>query len=82
MRGEFDGVVDAFKPVADHVVPHALAGRTAVDNVVTACGGCKYGKDDYTVEQIGIDDPRCRGPALTEWDGLRSFLPALRRASG
>jgi hypothetical protein len=73
------GVVHAFKAVADHVVPHALGGRTDLDNLVTACGGCNYGKFHYTVEQLGMDDPRAREPAITGWDGLLAFLPGLQQ---
>src|SRR6185436_9980614 len=52
------GVVLAFKAVADHVVPRNLGGRTDSDNLVTACPSCNYGKYNYTIEQLGIDDPR------------------------
>jgi hypothetical protein len=71
------GVVHAFKIVADHVVPHRRGGRTDLDNLVTACPGCNYGKEAFTLEQLGISDPRDRPPERNGWDGLRSLLPGL-----
>ncbi len=65
------GVVHAFQPVADHVVPHAL-GPNRHGQPRDWCGGCNYGKYHYTVEQIGIDDPRCRAPVMAEWGGFRA----------
>jgi 5-methylcytosine-specific restriction endonuclease McrA len=76
------GIVHVFKAVADHGVPHSIGGPTDMENLVTACGGCNYGKSDYTVEQIGIQDPRKRPPAKSDWDGLQSLLPGLKDRSG
>lgn len=75
---EQHGVVHAFKIVADHVVPHRLRGQTKLENLITACPGCNYGKERYTIEQLGIDDPFDRPPSLTCWDGLTSLLTLLR----
>ena len=69
------GCIHAFKPVADHVIPHHLGGRTDMDNLVTACPACNYGKYNYTIEQLGISDPRERSPIESNWDGLVSLLP-------
>jgi len=71
------GVVHAFKIVADHVFPHRRGGRTDLDNLVTACPGCNYGKEAFTLEQLGLSDPRDRPPEQNGWDGLRSLLPSL-----
>lgn len=54
----------------DHVVPHSHGGSSSVDNVVIACALCNYGKDKYTLKQLGISDPRLRPPELVSWDGL------------
>lgn len=77
-NAEQHGVVHAFKVVADHVTPFKRGGKTNLDNLVTACPACNYGKDHYTVEQLGIRDPRLRPPKDAEWDGLMSFLPGLK----
>jgi hypothetical protein len=71
------GVIHAFKIVADHVVPHRRGGRTDLDNLVTSCPGCNYGKEAFTIEQLGISDPRDRRPVFSDWDGLTSLLPGL-----
>ena len=38
----------------DHVVPRAQGGRTAWDNIVTACVPCNAAKADRTPEQAGM----------------------------
>ena len=72
------GAIHAFKIVADHVVPYKRGGRTNLDNLISACPGCNYGKERFTIEQLGIDDPRDRPLQLTDWDGLTSLLTKLR----
>lgn len=47
-----------FVATLDHVLPWSLGGRTDESNLVTCCWSCNYGKGKYTVEQIGINDPR------------------------
>lgn len=61
----------------DHVLPYQRGGPTTEENLVTSCWACNYGKDRYTVEQLGIDDPRERPPEKTEWDGLWPLRPRL-----
>jgi len=76
---ERHGVVLAFRANVDHVVPWAQGGRTDMDNLVSCCWGCNYGKSNYTLEEIGLDDPRHRPVGEANgWDGLTSLLPALR----
>lgn len=71
----------------DHVVPHSHGGRSTSDNVVIRCALCNFGKDRFTLRQLGIDDPRAHQPQPFEWDGLERFrgagigLPRIRRAS-
>ena len=43
---------------ADHVLPASHNGPTTLDNLVTACAGCNYGKMDWTLEQLEVVDPR------------------------
>ena len=50
----------------DHGVPHSLGGRTDPENLVTSCWPCNYGKMNFTLEQIGLDDPRSRAPLSLE----------------
>lgn len=73
------GVVLAFRANADHVVPHKIGGRTDLQNLVTCCWCCNYGKGPFTLEQIGLDDPRSRSVHKhNDWDGLTTLLPKLR----
>ena len=65
------GIALNFKATADHVVPIKRGGRTDINNLVTSCWGCNYGKLNATIEQMGLDDPRSRAPFKTnEWTGL------------
>jgi 5-methylcytosine-specific restriction endonuclease McrA len=73
------GVIHAFKIVADHVVPYGSGGQTNPDNLVSSCPACNYGKYNYTLEQLGIDDPRDRPPVHCDWDGLTSLIDGLKR---
>lgn len=54
----------------DHVVPHSHGGESTEDNLVICCALCNYGKDKYTLRQLGLSDPRLRPPAPDGWDGL------------
>ena len=46
-----------FVATLDHVMPWSLGGRTDESNLVTSCWSCNYGKANFTVEQIGINNP-------------------------
>lgn len=64
----------------DHVIPHSLGGRNKVENLVTACMTCNFARENYTLEQLGLTDPRSRPPVLDGWDGLtRLFAKAATR---
>lgn len=79
-RPQRHGAAVAFKACADHVLPHFIGGRTDPANLVTACWGCNFGKNFYTVEEIGIENPLLREPYVTnDWDGLMSLIPRLQR---
>jgi 5-methylcytosine-specific restriction endonuclease McrA len=71
----------------DHVVPHSHGGRTDLANSVVSCALCNFGKDKYSLRQLGLEDPRLRAPVLTDWDGLdrlcgvRIGRPKLERQS-
>lgn len=54
----------------DHVIPHSIGGNNSIDNVVTTCAPCNYGRGSYTLEEMGLMDPREFEPVKTDWDGL------------
>ena len=73
-----NGLTLGLRGVADHVEPYASGGETNIDNLVTSCYSCNFGKAGYTLEQIGIFDPRLKQPVNDGWLGLTEFLPTLR----
>lgn len=52
------GFLLMFSATLDHVLPFSLGGKTDETNLVTCCWSCNYGKSNFTVEQLGIRDPR------------------------
>jgi hypothetical protein len=52
------GFYAMFVATLDHVLPWSLGGRTDETNLVTCCWSCNYGKANFTVEQLGLNDPR------------------------
>ena len=73
-----NGLTLGLRGVADHVEPYASGGETSLENLVTSCYSCNFGKAGYTLEQLGIEDPRLRPPVKDDWRGLTEFLPSLR----
>jgi hypothetical protein len=57
----------------DHVVPHSRGGSNDLGNLVVTCAPCNFGRMDYTLEELGLADPRKREPARSSWDGLERF---------
>ena len=57
-NAERHGTVFILRATADHVVPISRGGRTELSNLVTSCWSCNYGKSSYTLEEIGLKDPR------------------------
>lgn len=63
----------------DHVLPWTRGGRTALENVVVTCAGCNFGRMNWTLEEVGLLDPRERPvdpprPGLEDWDGLERIM--------
>ncbi|WFB36961.1 HNH endonuclease signature motif containing protein [Kiritimatiellota bacterium B12222] len=54
----------------DHVVPHSAGGENTLDNLVITCAACNFGKMNYTLEELGLRDPREYPPVNSLWDGL------------
>ena len=72
------GIIHLSWPVADHVIPWNLGGKTNLSNLISSCASCNYGKDGYTIEQLGISNPFNRVPIIDKWDGLVSKIPKLK----
>ena len=58
----------------DHVVPHSRGGTNDAANLVPSCAPCNCGKEGWTLEQLGLIDPRSGVAHKTEWDGLTRLL--------
>lgn len=58
----------------DHLLPHSRGGESVLENMVIACAPCNYGRDCWTVEGVGLADPRLREPIPSGWDGLERLL--------
>ena len=54
----------------DHVVPHSSGGTNDLKNLVVTCAACNFGKMEYTLEELGLMDPRQFTPVQSQWDGL------------
>ncbi len=55
----------------DHITPRARGGDNSEHNLVTACGPCQYGRNQWTLEEVEIEDPRQFPALVDEWDGLK-----------
>lgn len=58
----------------DHVHPHGRGGRNTVENFVTACYCCQFGRGEWTLSEVEISDPRERPPIIDSWDGLSRII--------
>lgn len=58
----------------DHIQPHANGGTNVLENLVVTCAPCNFGRMNYTLDEVGLADPRTREPIRSEWDGLERLL--------
>ncbi len=58
----------------DHILPRARGGNNELSNIVVTCAPCNYGRGNYTLEEVGLVDPRTREPNQSTWDGLERLL--------
>jgi len=71
------GAIYAMSAQYDHIVPHSRGGQSDVGNVVLTCLPCNCGRNDNTLEEMGLLDPRKRQPiecVFSGWDGLERLL--------
>jgi hypothetical protein len=54
----------------DHVIPHSSGGTNDLANLIVTCAACNFGKMEYTLEELGLLDPRDYEPIKSQWDGL------------
>ena len=59
----------------DHVVPVNSGGSNEIQNLVTACWPCQFGKYRFTLEELGIDAPQSYSSySLDDWKGIAGSL--------
>src|SRR5690242_18273793 len=58
----------------DHLVPHSRGGDNSLENVVVTCAPCNFGRMQWTLEEVGLTDPRHRLAQKTGWDGLERMI--------
>lgn len=58
----------------DHVLPHSRGGDNSIENLLLTCSSCNFGRMSYTLDEVGIADPRLREPYRSDWDGLEKFV--------
>lgn len=58
----------------DHVKPFKRGGGNEPGNLVTACGPCQFGRNQWLLSEVEIVDPRDFPPLIDEWDGLSRLL--------
>ena len=57
----------------DHVLPHSFGGTNGIENLVTSCWPCQFGRGNDLIERLGLSDPREREPIPTDWDGCSTL---------
>ena len=57
----------------DHVLPHTRGGTNNFENMIITCQPCNCARMDFTLDEVGLIDPRTRQPVQSTWDGLERF---------
>jgi hypothetical protein len=65
----------------DHILPHSRGGANDMSNMVVTCAPCNFGRMEFTLEEVGLADPRNREPAHSSWDGLERFRRSISSAA-
>lgn len=63
----------------DHLVPNERGGTSDLENVLVTCAPCNFGRMQFTIEEMGLENPLERAISPTwshfeSWDGLTRLL--------
>lgn len=64
----------------DHLLPYSRGGGNELENLVTACGPCQFGRNQWTLEEVQIESPMNYEPIVDDWDGLLRLAPLGRKS--
>ena len=59
----------------DHVVPHSRGGTNQIENLVTACYCCQFGRGEWTLKEAELYDPGTSSPLPISGTDLRGSTP-------
>jgi 5-methylcytosine-specific restriction endonuclease McrA len=54
----------------DHLVPFQRGGSNDLDNLVTTCNPCQFGRGHWLLDEVELEDPRSYPPSVDGWDGI------------
>ncbi|GAA0475033.1 hypothetical protein GCM10009096_15820 [Parasphingorhabdus litoris] len=57
----------------DHLLPHSRGGGNELANIITTCAPCNFGRMAWTIEELGLVNPKYRQILKTDWNGLVHF---------
>lgn len=68
----------------DHLLVHSRGGETTLDNMIIACAACNFGRDKYSLKEVGFADPFLSASPVqwsgkSFWHGLEAMLPGKKR---
>ena len=66
----------------DHVLPHSRGGKSELENMLITCAPCNYARMSFTLEEVGLADPRTREPIRSTWEGLERIMDIKVSNSG
>ncbi len=64
------GLYLTFRGSHDHLVPLAEGGTNDMDNLLTACWPCQFGKFKYSLRDLGMRTPGSASPTFDGWPNV------------
>ena len=58
----------------DHLLPHSRGGNNDLENLVITCAPCNFARMQYTISEVGIENPFLNKRTISNWDGLERIF--------
>jgi len=58
----------------DHILPHSRGGDNNIGNIVVTCAPCNFARMEFTLDELGLENPLAHNPFRSDWDGLTRML--------